>query len=27
LSTFIVLRLAFVGWRASSGHWLVPGTA
>jgi len=27
LSTFMVLRLAFVGWRAVSGHWLVPGTA
>jgi putative MATE family efflux protein len=27
LSTFMVLRLAFVGWRAYSGHWLVPGTA
>ena len=26
LSTFMVLRLVFVGWRASSGHWLVPGT-
>jgi len=26
LSTFMVLRLAFVGWRALSGHWLVPGT-
>jgi putative MATE family efflux protein len=26
LSTFMVLRLAFVGWRAFSGHWLVPGT-
>ena len=26
LSTFMVLRLAFVGWRAASGHWLVPGT-
>ena len=25
LSTFMVLRLAFVGWRAFSGHWLVPG--
>jgi putative MATE family efflux protein len=25
LSTFLVLRLAFVGWRAFSGHWLVPG--
>ena len=27
LSAFMVLRLAFVGWRAFSGHWLVPGTA
>jgi MATE family, multidrug efflux pump len=27
LSTFMVLRLVFVGWRAFSGHWLVPGTA
>jgi MATE family, multidrug efflux pump len=26
LSTFMALRLAFVGWRAFSGHWLVPGT-
>jgi putative MATE family efflux protein len=26
LSTFLVLRLALVGWRALSGHWLVPGT-
>lgn len=26
LSTFMVLRLAFVGWRALSGRWLVPGT-
>ena len=26
LSSFMVLRLVFVGWRASSGHWLVPGT-
>jgi putative MATE family efflux protein len=26
LSTFMVLRLVFVGWRALSGHWLVPGT-
>ena len=26
LSTFMVLRLGFVGWRAFSGHWLVPGT-
>jgi putative MATE family efflux protein len=26
LSTFMVLRLVFVGWRASSGRWLVPGT-
>ncbi|EKF24177.1 MATE efflux family protein [Mycolicibacterium hassiacum DSM 44199] len=27
LSTFMVLRLIFVGWRAVSGHWLVPGTS
>jgi putative MATE family efflux protein len=27
LSAFMVLRLVFVGWRAFSGHWLVPGTA
>jgi Na+-driven multidrug efflux pump len=26
LSTFMVLRLGFVGWRAFSGRWLVPGT-
>nr|WP_200902758.1 MATE family efflux transporter [Mycobacterium sp. EPa45] len=26
LSTFMVLRLVFVGWRASSGRWLVSGT-
>jgi len=26
LSTFMVLRLAFVGWRAFSGRWVVPGT-
>ena len=26
LTTFMVLRLAFVGWRAFSGHWLVPAT-
>jgi putative MATE family efflux protein len=26
LTTFMVLRLVFVGWRAFSGHWLVPGT-
>lgn len=26
LSTFMVLRLLFVGWRALSGRWLVPGT-
>jgi putative MATE family efflux protein len=25
LSTFMVLRLAFVGWRAFSGRWLVSG--
>ncbi len=27
LSTFMALRLVFVGWRAFSGRWLVPGTA
>uniref|UniRef100_A0A5Q5BIW1 MATE efflux family protein n=3 Tax=unclassified Mycobacterium TaxID=2642494 RepID=A0A5Q5BIW1_MYCSS len=27
LSTFMVLRLVFVGWRALSGRWLVPGTS
>ncbi len=27
LSLFMVLRLVFVGWRAFSGRWLVPGTA
>jgi putative MATE family efflux protein len=27
LSTFMVLRLGFVGWRAFSGRWLVPGTS
>ena len=27
LSIFMVLRLVFVGWRALSGRWLVPGTA
>jgi putative MATE family efflux protein len=27
LSCFMVLRLFFVGWRAFSGRWLVPGTA
>jgi putative MATE family efflux protein len=27
LTMFMVLRLGFVGWRALSGHWLVPGTA
>jgi putative MATE family efflux protein len=27
LTTFMVLRLAFVGWRAWSGRWLVAGTA
>ena len=27
LSIFMVLRLVFVGWRAFSGRWLVPGTA
>lgn len=26
LTTFMVLRLAFVGWRALSGRWLVAGT-
>ncbi|PRC41300.1 MATE family efflux transporter [Mycobacterium sp. ITM-2017-0098] len=26
LSTFMVLRLVFVGWRVLSGGWLVPGT-
>jgi putative MATE family efflux protein len=26
LSTFMVLRLIFVGWRAFSGRWAVPGT-
>lgn len=26
LSTFMVLRLVFVGWRAFSGRWLVTGT-
>ncbi|MGY4709924.1 MATE family efflux transporter [Mycolicibacterium sp. CBM1] len=26
LSTFMLLRLVFVGWRASSGRWLVLGT-
>jgi Na+-driven multidrug efflux pump len=26
LSTFIVRRLAFVGWRAFPGRWAVPGT-
>ena len=26
LTTFMVLRLVFVGWRALSGRWLVPGT-
>lgn len=26
LSLFMVLRLGFVGWRAFSGRWLVPGT-
>ncbi|CAN3128399.1 MATE family efflux transporter [Mycobacterium sp. smrl_JER01] len=25
LSTFMVLRLLFVGWRVLSGRWLVPG--
>lgn len=26
LTTFMLLRLVFVGWRAFSGRWLVPGT-
>jgi len=26
LSTFMMLRLLFVGWRVVSGRWLVPGT-
>jgi putative MATE family efflux protein len=26
LSTFMVLRLVFVGWRALSGRWLISGT-
>jgi len=26
LTSFMVLRLVFVGWRAFSGRWLVPGT-
>ena len=26
LTTFMVLRLVFVGWRAWSGRWLVAGT-
>jgi putative MATE family efflux protein len=26
LSTFMGLRLVFVGWRALSGRWLIPGT-
>lgn len=26
LAIFMVLRLVFVGWRALSGRWLVPGT-
>jgi putative MATE family efflux protein len=26
LTTFMVLRLLFVGWRAFSGRWLIPGT-
>lgn len=25
LTTFMVLRLVFVGWRALSGRWLIPG--
>ena len=27
LSAFILLRLVFVGWRALSGRWAVPGTS
>jgi putative MATE family efflux protein len=27
LSIFVVLRLLFVGWRAVSGRWAVPGAA
>lgn len=27
LTTFMVLRLVFVGWRAVSGRWIVSGTA
>ncbi|KQY09774.1 MATE family efflux transporter [Mycobacterium sp. Root135] len=27
LTTFMLLRLVFVGWRAFSGRWLVPGAA
>ncbi|BCI52756.1 MATE family efflux transporter [Mycolicibacterium litorale] len=27
LSTFMVLRLVFVGWRALSGRWLIPGAS
>ncbi|WP_304610554.1 MATE family efflux transporter [Mycolicibacterium sp. P1-18] len=27
LTTFMLLRLVFVGWRAISGRWLVPGAA
>lgn len=26
LAAFMVLRLIFVGWRALSGRWLIPGT-
>lgn len=26
LTAFMVLRLIFVGWRAFSGRWLIPGT-
>jgi Na+-driven multidrug efflux pump len=26
LSTFVVLRLIFVGWRTLSGRWVVTGT-
>jgi putative MATE family efflux protein len=27
LTTFMLLRLVFVGWRAFSGRWLIPGTS
>ena len=26
LTAFMLLRLVFVGWRAFSGRWAVPGT-